>query len=110
MLWMLYEQVYEYAPHKRSMFAVSKYCRTNIDLEVHHIVKKPIGLDGPKNLLTLCRRCHEDVQHDIDPYYTEKYLRNYFNKVGVKAIARRRKKSEILIKQGLLSADFGSPQ
>lgn len=88
------------------MFAVSNYCILNVNLEVHHIVKRPIGLDELNNLITLCRHCHEDVQHDIDPYYNEKNLVKYFYKIGMKAIARRCEKSQILRDRGLLSAGF----
>ena len=102
----LVPQIYIYAPDKRTMFGPSDYCRTNIDLAVHHVIKKPFGSDELSNLKALCRRCHEDVHHDIDPYYTERSLRKVFHKLGMKAIARRRKKSEILRKEGLLSADF----
>jgi hypothetical protein len=90
------------------MFGPSDYCRTNIDLAVHHVIKKPFGSDELSNLKALCRLCHEDVHHDIDPYYTERSLRKVFRKLGMKAIARRSKKSEILRKEGLLSADFDS--
>ena len=95
-------QVYNYAPHKRGMFGVSNYCVPNIELQLNHLVKTPIGPDESKNLRPLCRVCHNDYHRLIDHYYTVDYLR----KIGLKALADLRRKKKKLRDRGLLSADF----
>lgn len=41
-----------------------RLCRTNHELDVHHIVPRRVTqCDEPENLVVLCRRCHQDV-HD----------------------------------------------
>jgi len=42
-------------------YGFSYYSRTNIVLDVHHIVPIPFGDDNPDNLAVLCRECHRAI-------------------------------------------------
>jgi 5-methylcytosine-specific restriction endonuclease McrA len=39
-----------------------RHCRTSWGLDPHHVIFRSAGgPDTPNNLLTLCRKCHDDV-------------------------------------------------
>jgi HNH endonuclease len=96
------------SPKRRSMFA-ALFDDDHDALQVHHIVKWPIGLTEPGNLILVCRHCHRDIHQIIDhPYYDIEYLRKYtvnYRELGWKAIEECRRRKKILRDQGLLSAD-----
>ena len=39
-----------------------RHCNNSHGLDPHHVVYKSAGgMDVPNNLLTLCRKCHDDI-------------------------------------------------
>ncbi len=39
-----------------------RHCNNSNGLDPHHVIYQSAGgLDAPNNLLTLCRKCHDDI-------------------------------------------------
>lgn len=93
------------SPKRRSTLAVPHDNDDYDTLQVHHIVKWPIGLTMLENLTLLCRRCQRDVHQIIDDHYSRKYLQEHLREIGKKAIEECRRKKKKLRDRGLLSAD-----
>lgn len=52
-------------------YGFSYYSRTNIVLDVHHIVPVPFGDDDPDNLAVVCRECHRAITADLCSYQSK---------------------------------------
>ena len=52
---------------------VCESCNRKLPLEVHHITYKNLYNEKPRDLVALCRRCHQDI-HDNLGYNHEDYF------------------------------------
>lgn len=52
-------------------YGISYYSRTNIVLDVHHIVPVPFGDDDPDNLAVVCRECHRAITAELCSYQSK---------------------------------------
>jgi len=77
---MKYVKVYcDYFDIKTENELICEACG-NLAIDVHHIQGRGKGMDVIKNLMALCRKCHERAHGSIHPVSKDEFqlIHNYF--------------------------------
>lgn len=92
-----------------------KNCKSTMQLEIHHLSYRHLGHELMKELMVLCRKCHEAVHSVLDPLPTKPLKRKRIPqvipekmKLKIEKIRLTRKKKSLLPK-GIKHANHLNP-